>query len=293
MTIGQDNLGYSPFTGSAVQPKTIQDQTHLTVGNPDKAYSMQARKYNVDLSFADTDLESQTTGQENLDRDIDFTKSADQNSLLASDQTLLRGCITSLQNSVCDAVFSRRNELFECADKIFAAACEMESNLKDEIEAQIEDIRCQLKHDLMREFETRARIAGSSRSSYVVESQNLAYCDAMRKLAALQAQLNMDAIKAGQQSLVDAYKVKSDAAINGINAVMQNLLGLWQILKGARIDTNEEGHEDNVAQTNSTQASTQRQDTDTVNASWSHEGQQLDDNNLTYPIGVSAAPALP
>ena len=274
------------FGDTAVQVSQPSPYSISTAGTVDKAYSSIARKFGFDLTFSDTDLERSIARTENLDRDIDFTKSSKQESLLESDRDLLRGCITQLQNNLCDTIFTKRDELELCADKIFDTACNMRSDLQETIEAQIEDIKCQIKYDLLKEYEIRARIAGSSRTSYVVDAQSHAVCDAMRKLAALQAQLNTDAIKMSNDYLVNAYQTKSDAAVNAINAAVQNLLGLWGVLKGSLVCVDDEGHEDNVATNTVNEDMNQRQDTDTINSNWTNEGQQVDDDAFTFPVAT-------
>ena len=279
------------FGDTAVQVSQPSPYDISTVGNVEKEYSSVARKFGFDLTFSDTDLERSINRTENLDRDIDFTKSSKQQSLAEADRELLRGCITQLQNDLCGTIFTRRNELKECSDKIFDIACQMRSDLKDTIEAQIEDIKCQINYDLLREFENRARIAGSSRTSYVVDAQNHAICDAKRKLAALQAQLNMDAIKTSNDYLVSAYQTKSDTAVNAINAAVQNLLGLWSVLKGSLVCVDDEGHEDNVATNTVNEDMTQRQDTDTINSNFTNQVQQISEDVGTF--NVNAIPLAP
>jgi hemoglobin-like flavoprotein len=250
-TSGLDDIAISGpqiLTGSQINYPNQQGLGLREEAGSAKAVTNSA---NVTASFDRVDRNTDT--EENVDRDIDRDLAANTQQLLQADRDLLRNCITQLQTDLCQRMFSSKEELIEYSDKIFENACQLESKMKETIACQIEDAKCQFYKDLARQYDLLARIAGSSRNSFVVQEFHEAHCELVRKLSELHSRLCMDAIKEGHSALTSAYQTTSDARINGLNGAYNMLVGLWGVLKGANVDATEVEHTDDVSASTSEQ----------------------------------------
>lgn len=210
-------------------------------------HSAETNKYGLDLMRNDTNRDVETDRTENVVRDVLTERDVTSESLTQMQRDVIETCAKRLTEEVCDVVFDNVSCLKEQADKIFDSACSLESRLREQHRAQIEDVKCQFYENINREFVTRARIAGSSRNSFVVQEQNRAVCDMLRKLGSLQAELETNSITAGQNALVAAFDSQATAKNAATNVVMQQALGLWSILKGALTITDDNTDVNDVA----------------------------------------------
>lgn len=202
-------------------------------------HSSQANKYGTDLLRTDTNRDIETDKVEDVTRNVGTVRDTTQEALTAAQRDAVGMCATRLTEEICNVMFTDMTLLKEQADKIFDAACSMEARLTEQHKAQIEDAKCQFYENINREFVIRARIAGSSRNSFVVQQQDRAVCDMLRKLASLQAELATASITAGQNAIVAAHAVSLNARTDASAKIMQAALGLWSILKGALATTND------------------------------------------------------
>lgn len=287
MTIGVVNSGVAgPDIASGSQinyPNTPKIVTREEAGSA-KAVENSA---NFQLAFDRVDRDTDTN--EEVDRDIDRDLAANTESLLASDRDLLRNCITSLQGSLCETMFSSKQELIEQADKIFERACELESDMKETIACQIEEAKCQFYRDLTREYDLRARIAGSSRNSFVVQEFHEAHCKLVTKLADLHSRLCMDAMKSAHDATISAYQSVSDAKVQGLNGAYNMLVGLWGILKGANVDASEVEHTDDASASRSEQDTTQNTLTGNYSETWAKRVEVTSEDEGTFLADTNAA----
>ena len=243
------------------------------------------------MNFSLDRVDRNTDTEENVDRDIDRQSDAVTQQLLDSDRTLLRNCITQIQGPLCDIIFTSKEELIEQADKVFDNACALESKMKDTIEAQIEEAKCQFYQDLTREFDLRARIAGSSRNSFVLQEFHEAQCEVVRKLAELEAQLCITAINAGHTALTAAYSTTSDARVQGLNGAYNMLIGLWGTLKGALVDATETEHTDDVSVSTSEQMIDQTHTVIGYTETWTKQVEVTSNAEGTFLPDLNAATA--
>ena len=255
-------------------------------------HSAESVKYGIDFLRTDTNRDITTDREENVVRDIDTVRDTTQELLTEAQRDEVANCAARLTMEVCNVMFADMEELKTQADKIFDAACNMESKLREEHKAQIEDAKCQFYESINREFVTRARIAGSSRNSFVVQQQDRATCDMLRKLASLQAELATDAVKTQQTALVAAHATSLASRSDAATRVMQAALGLWSILKGALATTNDVTNVDDVA--NSVMNTVVEDETDQTrtNLNWvrqvNNTAEQIDKYTpSTQPIGLT------
>lgn len=209
--------------------------------------SERTNQYGVDFLRTDTNRDITTDRIEDVVRDIDTTRDTTQELLSDLQRAAIDECVVNMTTQICGLMFTSITELQDKADKVFDAACSIENRLTEQHKAIIEDAKCQFYETINREFVLRARTAGSSRNSFVLQQQDRAFCDMVRKLASLAAELRTDAIKTQQDALVAAHAVQVAANTDAVTRQMQAVIGLWSILKGALATTNDVTNVDDVA----------------------------------------------
>lgn len=245
-------------------------------------HSSQANKYGVDLLRTDTNRDVTTDRIEDVVRNIDTVRDTTQQQLTEAQRAAVAMCAQKLTEEICNVMFTDMEELKANADKIFDAACSMEARLTAEHIAQIKDAKCQFYENINREFVTRARIAGSSRNSFVVQQQDRATCDMLRKLASLQAELKTAAITTQQTALVAAHAVQVAASTDASAKIMQAALGLWSILKGALATTNDVTDVDDIANSVMNTVVDDQTDTTRTNVNWVRQVSDTAEGAGTY-----------
>ncbi len=245
--------GLTPDTGQFATQTLAQDLEPLQYETGDQ----RSRNFGLGLNIRDTDTNFTRDVTDNEQRDRSSVRDFDENLLTQAQCNAIQGCIDGLQANLCGTVFDSRQDLIECADKIFDLACSQEERMKENILCQIEEAKCQFYRQASSRWATVSRAVGSSRNTFVLQQQDTAMVDLTRRLASLRAELFNNAIVSSQQSLERAFSVKAISRIDNYEASYGNLISLWGLIRGAKRTVDETVNDTDVIDRTSNEESFQ------------------------------------
>ena len=251
--------GASAPSGNTVNTGNFATQTLASDLEPlsYETGDQRARNFSFGLNIRDTDTNFTRNIVDAEDRNKDFNRDLTECLYTPAQISALEDCANSLMSEVCGNVFSRREDLIECADKIFDLACSQEMRMQENILCQIEEAKCQFYRQVNSRWALVSRAVGSSRNTFVIQQQDTAMVDLTRRLASLRAELFNNAIEQSQRSLEQAFSVKAVSRIDNYEASHGNMISLWNLIRGAKRTLDEDVNENDTVDRTSDEESFQ------------------------------------